>query len=206
MRAIDEVVAQAGMRIAGLDSLLKDWPGLPPQAPDLYRLYRHIRHWRPEYVVEYGSGCSTLVMAAALHANGQGRLFTYEANSKWLVNTYDRIPKHLHRLVLLHHAPVYATEWKGIRCHRYDKEPPWPIDFMYLDGPDPADVEGWENGPLAIDPVLFEDKFRPGFRLIVDGRALNVKLLMEGFKRNYTIKHDRARRFSMFILNEPPIL
>ncbi len=93
MRAIDEVVAQAGMRIAGLDSLLKDWPGLPPQAPDLYRLYRHIRHWRPEYVVEYGSGCSTLVMAAALHANGQGRLFTYEANSKYCFITRLYTPR-----------------------------------------------------------------------------------------------------------------
>ncbi len=196
------MLANLAMSITGLNQLFTDWPGLPPQPDDLYRLYRNIRRRKPEYVVEYGSGCSTIVMAAALCANGQGRLFTYEANSKWLVNTDNCTPEHLRRFVTLIHAPTYAIGWHGIACHRYERDPAWPIDFMYLDGPDPADIDGWEGAPLAIDPILHEPKFRPGFRLIVDGRAPNAKLLEKHFKRHYLVEHDRKRRFSTFTLNE----
>src|SRR6266568_6057185 len=126
------MLANLAMTVTGLNKLLADWPGLPPQPDDLYRLYRNIRTRKPEYVVEYGSGCSTIVMAAALCTNGLGRLFTYEANSKWLVNTDKCTPEHLRRFITLIHAPAYAIGWQGIACHRYEQDQRWPIDFMYL--------------------------------------------------------------------------
>jgi hypothetical protein len=178
----------------GLNQLLVHRPAdaKPPQSFDLWNLYRNVRSRWPRVVVEFGCGCSTLVMAEALHRNGGGKLIVLEADQRWLDASAAELPKHLTDTVEYRFAPLNKTEINGEACHYYSNTPDEMIDLLYLDGPDPAHVPGWPPAsPISADPVFMEKQFRAPFRMIVDSRLANVAFLKRHMKYRYKISSNR---------------
>jgi hypothetical protein len=155
-------------------------------------------------VVEFGVGNSTLVMAEALARNGSGKLWTTDVSARWLGDTHRCIPDRLRHGVELRQSALETMQIDGDPCHRFVSHPPADrIDLLFLDGPSPKDVPGWVHGgkrPVAADPVLLEDRFAEGFRMIVDARAHNVAFLKRHLKRRYRVRTDPVFKITTFDL------
>lgn len=132
----------------------------------------HVLATRPELVVEFGTGASTLVIARALQKAGGGRLISFEqhpdfvdATRRWLAD--HRLDADL-RAVPLRPSP---EGWPGLW---YDHgRLPRDIDMMLVDGP-PWTIHPLTRGAAAslfdnVAPggtVFLDDAARPGERLI----------------------------------------
>lgn len=192
------------MERSGLNALLDSRPAgaIPPSDFDLWTLWGLIRSSRPDYVVEFGVGCSTYVIAEALHRNNRGILHSVDANDRWIAEVEDQLPAHLRERIRLHSSSLTKMQIEGEPCHAYTTVPQIPIDFIYLDGPDTRDVPDWTSKPMAADPILLEARFRPGFQMMVDKRPTNVAFLRRRLSRNYLIKSDDIFRNTLFSLKE----
>jgi hypothetical protein len=161
----------------------------PPQSFDLWNLYRNVRSRLPTVTVEFGCGCSTLVMAEAMHRNGLGKLIVLEADHRWIHASEAELPKHLRDIVKYRLSPLTKTAIGGEDCHLYSDLPTGQIDLLYLDGPDPAHVPGWPpTDPISGDAVKLESQFAPHFRMIVDSRKANLAFLKRHLKGRYRFK------------------
>jgi predicted O-methyltransferase YrrM len=143
--------------------------GIPFMAPELgRRVYDHIRSTRPAEVLELGTahGVSAAYMAAALEANGQGRLTTVDHAGA----AYDPAPEEvLGRAGLVHRVQIVrqhsSYNWflkQQVELASDDAGNTNPrFDFCYLDGAKNFNIDG-----LAV--VLIEKLLRPGGWLLMD--------------------------------------
>lgn len=157
-----------------LDRVLPAWAlgaspeAFPPDALDLLYLYRLVRTRRPRVIVEYGSGYSTSVFAAALMQNGAGQLFSVESDAQWARITRARLPRE---------APVKieevasVEEWRG---WRFGWLAPSPPDLLYVDGP-PTTPET----PITFDAEEEAARMSSGAVIVVDGREQMFARLIE---------------------------
>ncbi len=132
------------------------------------RVYDHIIASRPEQVLELGTahGVSAAYIAAALEANGSGRVTTVDHAGA----SFDPSPAEVleragleHLVTIVHESSSYnwflkqqveeASDWAGNCTPRYD--------FVYLDGSKNFNVDG-----LAV--VLIEKLLRPEGWLLMD--------------------------------------
>jgi hypothetical protein len=189
------------LRWLGIVRLLGDRPAdaIPVSPVDMLLLYRSIRARRPKVVMEFGTGNSTLVIAEALRRNGAGHLLSVDTSRRWIGETEKNMPAQLRPFVTLHHSPCARDATDSEPCHRYLDLPDRPLDFLFLDGPDPGDVADWTGHPIASDPVHLEHRFNPGFRMLIDARKANTAFLKRRLKRSYRISEDR--RFKLTILD-----
>lgn len=201
---------------SGLRALFEDLPAdptaIPPDINDLVRLHRLVRDRPCVTALEFGIGCSTITLAHAMQQNEieHGELlrsritrnshlfevFSVDANERWIDHTRGRIPAPLAERVHLTHSTVSTTTFGGRLCHTYDALPDLVPDFIYLDGPDPADVQGSVNGlsfsapertVMAADILVMEPTLLPGTVIVVDGRENNVRFLTRNLQRPLSI-------------------
>ena len=198
---------------------------IPPELPDLANLHRLVRRRRPNVVLEFGSGYSTVVIAHALSLNadddrsrGGGteppRLWSVDANEHWLETTRKRVPPRLGRFVEFWHSPSHIHLMHGQLVSLFDRLPNIVPDFIYLDGPDPRQVQGDVHGlgfaigddgyrhPLAADVLLYESTLQSGFFLLLDNRYVNAHFLRANLKRRYRFRWNWSRRQPTFELLE----
>jgi hypothetical protein len=219
------------LRSEGLDRFLNFNPTAAGEfgpVPHLLAvIHRAVRARKSFTVVEFGVGHSTVVIADALRKNQADwqalpapppvrnrfmfHCFTVDASKKWLDFSKENFPAELLPFVTFHHSAVKIGTHNGQLCHFYETLPDVVPDFIYLDGPDPKDVEGSINGlsfqckertVMAADPLLMESTFLPGFFMLVDGRTNNVRFLQRNFTRNYKLEWDREADVSTFELDE----
>jgi hypothetical protein len=113
----------------------RDAEALPQDAADLRHLYEAVTRQRPERVIEFGSGQSTIFIAQALHDIGAGHLWTLDADAHWLANSKRSLPHHLRRFVTFVHSPAIVHKDYGVPAFRYSVVPPGEWDFVLVDGP-----------------------------------------------------------------------
>ena len=101
-----------------------------PNYEDLWFLYRLIRRHRPQTVLEFGSGCTTVVMAYALRDNESGHLYSVESDPRWCSVTVDMLPPELVSRVSLSVSPVEDFAQSGQRLCRHMIRPDIDIDFL----------------------------------------------------------------------------
>jgi len=203
---------------------------IEPDIDDLVRLHQLVRERRAFTVLEFGTGYSTLVIADALAKNADDfaasdaevellpadafRVFTVDASETWLATAMARIPSGLQTHVVATHSPLRTGTHNGQLCHFYERLPNVVPDFIYLDGPDPRDVEGAVNGldfshrertVMSGDLLLMEPSFVPGLMVLVDGRTNNARFLAHNFRRTYDWLEDPGGDFTMFELSEPSL-
>lgn len=200
---------------------------IPADVWDLFNLHRTVRRIRPWVAIEFGVGFSTLAITHAMYMNfleaSGGRkekrgeelplLWTTDASADWIENAKKRIPEYLQSFVVFRHSAARTCIWSGELCHMYENIPNVVPQFIYIDGPDPRDVEGEINGltfrqletgnprhVVAADVLLYESSLKPGAHIIVDGRQPNVGFLKRNLKRNYVIKTHRLMNCTSFRL------
>ena len=152
--------------------------------PDLLSfLYERIRAVQPGHVVELGSGVSTLVIAAALRDNGQGRLWSFEHDLDIAITTRDFLDREgLGDRARIEHAPL--RRWNPRSPRDLSENWNWydlgqqarqlrDIDFLVVNGPPAAE------GRLARYPAVpaLIDTLAEGAVIMLDGT------LCEGEKR-----------------------
>jgi|SRR5713226_813822 len=174
----------------------------PPDFSDLWFLYKTVRRRKPTCVLEFGSGCSTVILAQALWDNEReslgefgGRLYSVNADSYWADATRQYLPTHLRTICQVTYSPLLEIECFGTLAFRHEKVPDVTPDFLYLDGPDLT-----PDRRVAADVLDIEERFQPGFCLVVDGRKENTAFLLEHLKRKYVYKYRRQFRNAVFEL------
>jgi len=186
-----------------------DQSEISPVYLDLSFIHKLIRTRKPENVVEFGVGFSTLAIGHALSMNGSGQLFTVDANEHWLDNTLRKLPDFLTPVVTLTHSPVRCHLLEGQLCSLYDQLPNVRPDFVYLDAPSGSDVQGAVHGlnfnmngthrpAIAADPLLYESTASRTFFMLVDGRARNVEFLRANLKARYRFHQSSILKQSYF--------
>lgn len=199
----------------------------PPVLDDLARLHQTIRKRKSLTVLEFGLGLSTIVMADALAKNKKDflaleqspelrnrfmfQIFSVDSDKKWIEHTKTQCPKSLSPLIHFHYSTISIGTFNDRICHYYDSLPDIIPDFIYLDGPNPKDVQGTVNGMsfkcdertvMAADLLLMEPTLLPGTFILVDGRTNNARFLANNFQRNFEMNWHKNEDITTFELNE----
>ena len=214
-----------------LDSVAKkDSKRIAPKWSDLARLHMAIRARKVFTVLEFGVGFSTVVMADALKKNRDDweraadkpkirsstpfQLHSVDTSATFLERTQAMVPAHLEDVVNLHLSTATASTFDGRCCHYYESVPDVVPDFIYLDGPDPADVAGgiggltWHNPDRVVtsgDILRMEPQLLPGTLAIIDGRTSNARFLAANFYRCWSANRTSAGDITVFELQEAPL-
>ncbi|HEV2560408.1 MAG TPA: hypothetical protein VGU45_17440 [Microvirga sp.] len=158
-------------------------------------------------VLEFGVGFSTLVFAHAISMlpNAQrekSQLHSLDTSAHWIDLTREKLPGELTGYVTFHHSQASAVSLDGQFCSLYDHLPNVRPNIIYLDGPDPVEVQGTVRGlafvtsagkpnpPIAADLLTYEWLLERGSKLIVDGRNANARFLARNFRRTWSYTHD----------------
>lgn len=160
---------------------LRGWP-LSPDV--LLELHEWIVEHRPEVVVEFGSGSSTLVIADALSQVGSGRLVSIEHLEQYGHETQANLDReNLSQWVDLRIGEL--EPWSGEHLNdREDQERLWypvsllegveNIDFVLVDGP-PGDTCQFARFPAL--PAIAE-RLSPGATVWLDDAARGEEKLI----------------------------
>ncbi len=160
---------------------------LPPVCEDLEFLYDYVTENDPCVVLEFGSGCSTVVMAEAMRTKTGLDLWSFDNEREWLWETQKMISKDVEHIVSLHFAMPYIVYFDKTPTFQYfwgDAVAITP-DFIYLDGP-----ELTKDIKITADPLYYEHKMYPGSTIIVDGREENVEFLKKHLLRKWAFRHE----------------
>ena len=194
-------------------------PALPPQKQDLKRLYRYIRESFATTVLEFGCGYSTMVIGYALHQNNlrfesfsekpimrNDYLFEgifIDTNIDWINEVLSK-SNYTYNMRFCD-TDCYQMTFNYQVCHIYEEMPQINPDFIYLDGPDPAQVEDWNPNwtPMSADILYMEPILIPGTQILIDGRTNNARFLANNFKRNWFIDWNMKEDYTHMILDEP---
>lgn len=173
----DEVGYRQVEALMNLHALLQPRAPLPPTrgwaaSPDvLLLLAKDVLARRPEVVVEFGSGTSSVVLGLALREAGAGTLTSFDNDPEWAARTRSALREHdLTSVVTVIDSPLgpwssataasqpHPTRWYS------SVEPPEGIGLVFVDGP-PGVGEKLARYPSfeAVRPHLL-----PGAKIVLD--------------------------------------
>lgn len=202
---------------------------VPPDYRDLARLHRIVRERRCLSVLEFGAGYSSWVMAAALADNQSDwdsltqqppirchtpfQLHSLDGSQQWSSLAASRLPETLAERAQFHVSEIISGVFQGRDCHYYQNLPSVVPDLIYLDAPDPTQIDAgqaspWHNPdrlPLAADILRAESWLLPGTLVVVDGRTANARFLQAHFYRRWQVVHNRDAEVTVMELQEPAL-
>lgn len=138
--------------LSWLQRCLKESTQLPPlrnwaSSPDvLLKLHNYITKIKPNIIIEFGSGASTLVIADALNQNGKGILYSIEHSDYYGDQTQTLLDdQNLNQYVDLRVNPLEPWHGKHLNPADSEKESKWyaksslegidNIELVWVDGP-----------------------------------------------------------------------
>ena len=138
-----------------------------------YTLYSFIRKHKPQYVLECGSGVTTMVMLQALKENGKGTLISMD-ESDFYGGTVEKIAKEMfpNASFEMHVVPSVRGVYAGMQGTQYEKLPDHPYGLVFIDGPETPDID------LDAFFVLEKDPHTP---VIIDVRYATVNALQQKY-------------------------
>ena len=135
-------------------------------------MFHLIRRQRPKLIMELGSGSSTVLFAAALRANGCGRVISVEHDSEHVERTRTML-SHADLLdrVELVHAPLADVALNGRTFQWYDLGAKLAtlsekVEFLFVDGP-PGKVQTLSRFPAL--PMLASHLSTRALVMVDDG-------------------------------------
>ena len=185
---------------------------IQPEYLDLKNLHESILIRKPQVVLEFGVGFSTIAMLLALHENSKigknGKLYVVDPEKKWIQNTQKKIPDFLKKYVVFNYSLAKVKIFNGQLVSFFDTLPDISPNMILLDGPNPQSVKGSINGlkfssgrPIvAADILLYESSSPTDLYIIVDGRNRNANFLLKNLKLNY--KFSRNVGFKRFTIEK----
>lgn len=142
-----------------------------------HTLYTSIRKRKPQFVLECGSGVTTLVILLALKENEEGRLISMDEDS-FFGGTVKKIVDHMFPGAPLdmHIVPAVSDVYSGIIGTRYEHLPDYQYDFVFVDGPQTDGVD------LDVFPLLAQN---PRLSVLIDVRFSTVMALKKLYPQAY---------------------
>jgi hypothetical protein len=163
-----------------------------PVYTHLWYLYKTVRKRKPRVALEFGSGCSTLVIAKALSDNKEGFLYSVDSSSQWAESTFNCIPSPLRSFFEISYSPISVeTEDSGLCLLKHERIPDVIPNFVFLDGPPLA------QGEVAVDLLQMVDRLPQDFMLVIDKRWENTAFLKKHLKGNYAIRQNHLTVFTL---------
>lgn len=132
---------------------------------DLSLLYNDVRRLKPQLVLEYGSGVSTVVLAQAVRDNGSGRVVSLESDKEWTRINRDALPYYLFGVCEIVHSQPYHITIDGVKGWSFPFK--CDADYIYVDGP-----PGEGDRVVTVDPIYCRHK-----TIVVDGRTTTKNFL-----------------------------
>lgn len=136
---------------------------------------------RPRWILESGTGSSTLVLAAAVKRLRQadpqydGRIVSMESVEEWYETAQKSLPDHCRDVVEIVLGPREKFEMAMFRGYVHGSIPQHDYDFVLLDGP-----KFWDERGLAFCADVFramELSQAPVIHGVSDGRASSVMVI-----------------------------
>lgn len=183
-----EASGEKNLASRGLLGFLAKRPdgAIGPEFSDLWFLYKETRRLQPSLILEFGSGCSTVVLARALMKNAQegstGRVISLDAEERWAKATTAMLPPQARKFAEVVHAPTVRTTEGDFVEVRHEGLPDASPGLVYLDGPHIA------PGEVAVDLLVMEDRLAPSCVVVVDGRRENLDYLVGRFRRPISVR------------------
>ena len=113
---------------------------------DYLNLYTYVKNIKPQYVLECGTGKSTIVIAQAMLDNREEnpndtqlnnmKLISMEDKLEWYEQSKTNIPDKFTDFVEVHHSPLSTDSYSLITGVIYENKPHYTYNFKFLDGPD----------------------------------------------------------------------
>lgn len=200
------------------------------ECPDLTRLYSIIRMRKIITVLEFGSGKSTKVIAAALKKNKKYHykeialirrnkpfhIYSLESEKKYANEVIRSCKKDgLDKYVTVKFIKAEQTFFNGMVCGKYKKIPSVCPDLIYVDGPMPMsykksnkqylDMNCRDITPITCDLLIIEPILLPGTIVIFDGGTNNARFNKRNLQRNWLSHECLDSDYTILILDEPPL-
>lgn len=190
---------------------------LMPKYRDLARLYYACETIKAKNILEYGCGFSSYIFHSFLNLTKnedeeKRNLQIIEVHENFLKTATNRFREKRNDLEInTSLAKVFLDKSRNDGSHFYDAKYSILPDLIYLDGPDPADIEGsyFANSsqrlPISSDILIIESWLLPGTIVFIDGRVANVRYLQKKLTRDWDWGIDMENDVSVAILNEEPL-
>lgn len=142
-----------------------------------YTLYSFIRKHKPQYVLECGSGVTTMVMLQALKENGAGTLISMD-ESDFYGGTVKKIAKEMFpdASFEMHIVPSVRGVYAGMQGTLYENLPDHPYGLVFVDGPETPDID--------LDAFFVLEK-NPQTSIIIDVRYATIAALKQKYPQTY---------------------
>jgi len=134
---------------------------------------RHVMDYKPQLVVELGSGVSTVITAYAMEKNGFGRVISFDGEAEFAERTRKLLSLHgLDQRAEVRHAPLVPLDidgWEGVwyEIDAFSDLGPASVNLLIVDGP-PGSTSPLARYPAL--PVLLEH-LGPDGRVLLDDSA-----------------------------------
>ncbi len=156
---------------------------LAPDYADLWFLYRTVKARKPRCVLEFGSGCSTIILAQAVLENAQesdicGHVYSVDADPYWAAVAQETIPEHLRSVCDIFYSPLREVEHQGTPAFQHATIPDVTPDFLYIDGPALT-----HDRRVTVDVLDLQQHLPKGCFIVIDGRWQTAMFLKRHIKR-----------------------
>ncbi len=160
---------------------------------DLLLLYNRIKRDKPKEILELGPGISTVVFAYALQeikaATGvKGRITSMEQWQKYYENEQKTIPEKFKDYVDLRLSPMIEDCYGIFHGIRYENIPDREYDFIFIDGPDPAEYNK-QFLPADLDIVFVIQKLTKPVNVMLDNRTASGFVYHNIFKNKFYFRY-----------------
>lgn len=189
-------------------------------------LYEYVRRYKPQYVLECGTGLSTHIIATAMRrfsepCHKEIKLISMESEAEW----YREAAKHfdLEKFsfaeILL--SPIAHYRYSFVDGMVYSETPEYPYDFVFVDGPYYADrcdmdfikvlqsskknlsalIDSRRTSCLAYSALLGRDKlaYYPFGMSYIRNVSKKDLILSNKLSLHHTFNENIPRKYSMFL-------
>ncbi len=114
----------------------------------LWMSVRKIKKYKPAWILESGTGSSTLVLAATvahlrkIHPNYDGRIISMESMEEWYELALKNMPEKYNNIVEIVYGPREKYEMQMFRGYIHSNIPQKDYSFILIDGPAFQDDRG----------------------------------------------------------------
>ena len=153
--------------------------------PTLYQAVKTIKELKPKYILESGTGTSTIVLAETiLHIQKTNPAYkchvvSMESLQEWHTMATQLLPKKYQGVVDIRLGEREKYEFSIFRGYVHSNIPNKPYDFVFLDGPSYSDPLGSSTCMDALKIRLESDKQM--ISCVVDTRVSSVYMMQKIF-------------------------